>query len=79
MSIAFKIAELISAPSPPPKGGWLNDMPEAFGALNDRGEVVVIGYLGEWYVPVHPTLRVRLHNWLISLGERHLPRGVGPR
>ena len=43
-----------------------------FAGQNGRscsGEI--IGFRGEWYKPIKPTLRVRLHNWLISIGDRH--------
>lgn len=65
MTVAHRIAKLISKPSPPPPGGWLDDLPEAFAALNERGEVFVIGYKGEWYHPLKPSPVVRFHNWLV--------------
>ena len=67
MNIAHKLADAISPPPPPPAGGWLNSLPEAFAALDAEGEVFVIGYLGEWYKPIKPSWRVRLHNWLIRI------------
>lgn len=69
MNVAYKLAEAISNPAPPPPGGFIDSMPEAFGALDENGEVFVIGYKGEWYKPIQPTLRVRLHNWLIGVGS----------
>jgi hypothetical protein len=69
MNIAYKLADVLSKPCPPPVGGWRNDLPEAFAALNDDGTVMAIGYQGEWYEPIRLSLRVRLHNWLIRVGE----------
>lgn len=70
MNVAYALAEMLSKPAPPPPG-WLNDLPEAFAATDEDGNVTVIGYQGEWYAPIKPKLRVRLHNWLIRVGERH--------
>jgi hypothetical protein len=50
----------------PPPADWLNGLPEAFAAVDDQGNVMAIGYKGEWYTPVKPSLRVRLRNWLIG-------------
>lgn len=69
MNIVIALAEAISKPAPPP-AGWLNELgSEAFAALDEHGEISVIGYRGEWYKPVKPSLRVRLHNWLIRIGS----------
>lgn len=73
MNIAHALAKPLSKPAPPPYG-WRNDLPEAFAALDEHGDVVVIGYLGEWYKPIRPSLRTRLHNWLIRIGERNVDR-----
>lgn len=70
MNVAHKLAEAIARPTPPPKGGFLNDLPRAFAALDENGAVICIGYQGEWYHPRKPSLRVRLHNWLIQVGEQ---------
>lgn len=71
MNIAHELARIVHGPyQPPAAGGWRNELPEAFGALDASGDVSVIGYLGEWYVPIKPTIRVRLHNWLINVGDR---------
>lgn len=70
------LAGMISRPAPPPPGGWLDDLPEAFAALDERGEVFVIGYKGEWYEPIRLSPSVRLHNWLIRIGE-HRPDDHG--
>jgi hypothetical protein len=40
--------------------GWPDDFPEVHGCPT------VICYRGENYVLQKPTLRVRLHNWLVS-------------
>jgi hypothetical protein len=71
--IAYGLAEVISKPSPPPPGGFVDSLPEAFGAVDGNGEVFVIGYKGEWYHVLKPSLRVRLHNWLINFGNRRNP------
>lgn len=69
MNLTLKLADIISRPAPPPPGGFLDDLgPEPFGALDENGEVFIIGYKGEWFRKVEPTLRVRLHNWLIRKG-----------
>lgn len=66
MKLAHRIADIVSPPGQPPAGGFLDDLPEAFGALDENGEVFVIGYKGEWFHPVKPSLRVRVHNWLVA-------------
>ncbi|MBS69391.1 MAG: hypothetical protein CMK98_13795 [Pseudomonas sp.] len=66
MKVAHQLAELLYKPAPDPPHGFLDDLPEAFGAVDERGEVYVIGYKGEWFVPVKTSLRVRLRNWLVS-------------
>lgn len=70
MNIALALAEAMHRNSPPPKGGWLDRMDEAFAALNEDGSVMCIGYKGEWYFTRKPSLRTRLHNWLIRIGSR---------
>ncbi|AVO21368.1 hypothetical protein PBI_MEGABEAR_58 [Mycobacterium phage Megabear] len=62
-----RLLDRLAPPCPPPAGGFEDELPEAFGALDENGEVTVIGYRGEWFVPVKPTLRVRLRNWLVRL------------
>lgn len=76
MNIALKLAEMISKPAPPPPCGFLDDLGcDPFGALDENGEVFVIGYKGEWFHKMKPSLRVRLHNWLIEVGS---PPRVSP-
>jgi hypothetical protein len=71
MNITYSLADFFfESSSPPPPGGWLDDLPEAFGALDEKGEVFIIGYKGEWYVPVKPKPRVRIRNWLLRIGDR---------
>lgn len=70
MNIAHILARPLSRHAPPPAGGWLDDLPEAFGALDANGNVFIIGYRGEWYEPVRLTIRTRIHNWLISIGNK---------
>lgn len=66
--IADKLIEVLYRPTPAP-AGWLNELPEAFAAVDDVGNVEVIGYKGEWYFTRKPSLRVRLRNWLIRRTE----------
>lgn len=73
MNIPHALAEVIAKPAPPPPGGYIDDLPEAFGALDENGDVFIIGYKGEWFHILKPSLRVRLHNWLIRVGERWNP------
>lgn len=68
MTITDILIKVLYQPSPPP-AGWLNDLPEAFAAVDDAGKVEVIGYKGEWYFTRKPKLRVRLRNWLIRRTE----------
>jgi len=70
MNLALKFADAIAPPAPPPPGGFRDNLPEAFAALNADGSVMVIGYQGEWYWTRKPTLRVRLHNWIVSRYNR---------
>lgn len=65
-----QLLDLVSPPAPPPPGGFIDNLPEAFGALDENGEVFVIGYKGEWFVPVQPSLRVRIHNLIINAYNR---------
>lgn len=65
MTIAETLIKVLYTPAPPPHD-WITDLPEAFAAVDGQGDVTVIGYRGEWYVPIKPSLRVRLRNWLIS-------------
>lgn len=69
MKLRHKLADMIRRPCPPPAGGWHNNIPGAFAALNADGTVMCIGYQGEWYHPRKPSLRVRLHNRLIGVHE----------
>lgn len=63
--LRVRLADWICPPPPPPLGGFRDELPESFAALNADGSVMCIGYLGEWYWPRKPSLRVRLHNWLV--------------
>jgi hypothetical protein len=74
VSIALKLAEVLSKPAPAPRNfydlgpeafgcNWPDDFPEIHGVPE------IIGFRGEWYTPVKPSLRVRLHNWLIRIGS----------
>ena len=74
------LVDALHKDTPPPRNAFkLGD--EAFGcdwpATSPRhlgipcvGVPEVIGYRGEWYVPVRPTPRVRLLNLLVSLLDR---------
>lgn len=61
----------------------MDELPEAFGAKDEHGEVFVIGYQGEWYTVAKPSLLTRLHNWLIWHGNakavRDDPAAYGSR
>lgn len=70
MKVPTAVLDMISPPAPPPKGGWINHMPEAFAALNEDGSIMCIGYQGDWYFTRKPSLRVRLHNWLVRLHDK---------
>lgn len=71
MNVAHSLADfMFDVKCPPPPGGFKDSLPEAFGALDEKGEVFIIGYLGEWYVPIKPTIRTRIHNWLTAIGNR---------
>lgn len=70
MNVFYSLAHVVDArTTPPPAGGFRDSLPEAFAALDEHGEVTVIGYQGEWYFTRKPSLRVRLHNWLIAMGN----------
>lgn len=62
MSTRTRLAEMVSKPSPP---AATRDYGPAFGLLDGS----VINVEGRNYVPQKPSLRVRLHNWLIG-GEQ---------
>ena len=66
-----RLLDILAPPAPPPPGGFVDSLPEAFGALDEHGEVFVIGYKGEWFVPVSPTLRVRIHNLIVNAINRN--------
>lgn len=51
---------------------WLDDLPEAFGAVDEHGDVFIIGYKGQWYEPVRPGLRARLRNWFVAFESRKI-------
>jgi len=68
VTITDTLIKVLYTPSPPPHG-WINELPEAFAAVDEQGEVTVIGYKGEWYFTRKPSLRVRLRNWLIRRTE----------
>lgn len=69
-ALILRAADLISPPPPPPPGGWRNELPEAFAALNADASIMCIGYKGEWYWIRKPSWRVRIHNRLISAATR---------
>lgn len=72
MRIAKACSDLLKSPAPPPPGGFVDSLPEAFGARNENGEVFVIGYQGEWFHKLKPSLRVRVHNWFVGAYNRQL-------
>lgn len=69
MNIWWALARPLSKPAPPPAGGFVDSLPEAFGALDASGNVFVIGYQGEWYTIQKLSPMTRLHNWLIYRGN----------
>lgn len=71
-----KAIDILDTSSPPP-AQWVNEIPEAFGGADELGNVYIIGYRGEWYRPLKPSPRVRLHNWLVSIwNRRYAPDGA---
>lgn len=78
MLIVHQLAEAISSTPKPWRGEFVDIAPECFAAIDTDGSIT-IGYKGEWYTPKPMTLRVRLHNWLISIGNRKLAnQDTGP-
>jgi hypothetical protein len=70
--MALKLDKIVSKPAPGPAGGFLNDLGrEAFGALDENGDLYVIGYKGEWFHKTKPSIRVRFHDWLVNVVEPH--------
>jgi hypothetical protein len=72
MRLAKWGSDLLRRPAPPPPGGFVNSLPEAFGARDEHDEVFVIGYQGEWYFPRKPSPLTRVHNWLVGVYNRQL-------
>ena len=68
MNIAYKLADIISKPEPF-TGRFVDIGPECFACVEYHGKTV-ISWKGENYELQKPTLRVRLHNWLIWVGDR---------
>lgn len=67
MNIYYRLAEIIAKPTIPLSIVSYPDVdPSAFGTPDGS----VINIRGVNYVPQRPALRVRLHNWLIRMGER---------
>lgn len=71
MQVANWFSELLYH-QPDNPASWLNDLPEAFGAVDEHGEVFIIGYKGEWYEPVRPSLRTRLRNVFVGYYNRKI-------
>ena len=72
MRLTKALADLLYVPPPPVVGGWRENLEGAFAALDKDGSVAVIGYDGEWFFPVKPSIRVRIHNRLVSAYNRQL-------
>lgn len=72
--VCRKLAATLYKADPPPPGGFVNSLPEAFGARDADGEIFVIGYRGEWYFPLKPNLRTRVRNWLVSQENKRFYR-----
>lgn len=65
MKLKHRIIDILWPPGSPPRGGFVDDLPEAFGALDEHGEVFIIGYKGEWFTIAKPSPWIRLHNWIV--------------
>lgn len=65
--IQFGLVDLLSDNGP--QTPVIDLGPQLFGLA----DLSIINYKGENYVPQKPSLRVRLHNWLLSL-ERDADR-----
>lgn len=76
MNIAHRFAEAIAYP-PDGKRWRFIDGPlhEAFAGIRDDGKVVIC-WRGENYTKQPTTLRIRLHNWLIRVGERRIESDI---
>ena len=72
MRISKMFADLLYAPPSPPLGGWIENLDEAFAALNEDGGIACIGYKGEWFFTRKPSIVVRLRNWFVSVYNRQL-------
>ena len=66
MNVYYRLASLVAKPSiPGPICDYPDVDPSAFGLVDGS----IINIRGVNYVPQRPSLRVRLHNWLIDLGD----------
>lgn len=77
MRLTKALADLLYVPPTPVVGGWRwsENLEGALVALDKDGSVAVIGYEGEWFFPVKPSIRVRIRNRLVSAYNRQL-KGV---
>jgi hypothetical protein len=73
VNAAHRLARLIEGPSAGEQvtkaGGYVDIGPECFGLADGS----VICWRGENYTPMRMGLRVRLHNWLVAVGNRRIP------
>lgn len=72
--LAYRLAEIVAGKPDGHRWTFIDGpLNEAFAGVRDDGKVVV-WWRGENYVRMPPTLRTRLHNWLINLGNRQVDR-----
>ena len=62
------LIDLLHGPYEDGKYDYTSIGPECFAVRDNENDEYpfVICYRGENYVPMRPTLRTRLHNWLVS-------------
>ena len=69
MHIAIRLGELVYPPAQQVEyhfDDFVDIGPGCFGTSDRK----IVSWEGENYVPQRPSLRVRLHNWLIRVGSR---------
>lgn len=68
MHIAHRVAGAL-CPTRPPRYGFGDYVDIGTGCFGTTDRKFIC-WEGESYIPQKPSLRVRLHNWLISVGNR---------
>lgn len=76
MNIAYRLARIL-CPTRPPKYHFGDFIDIARGCFATRDRAIIC-WEGENYVPMKTSLRVRMHNWLIRVGDRPR-RGLSDR